>query len=60
MSTDVLYSSFSHSELVFALVFETNEKKNKTTSVSRLEFRSNFAKRNRRLLAVYPPLNPKG
>ena len=56
MSTDVLYSSFSHSELVFALVFETNEKKNKTTSVCRLEFRSNFAKRNRRLLAVYPPL----
>ena len=39
---------------------EKNVKKNKTTSVSRLEFRSNFAKRNRRLLAVYSPSNPKG
>ena len=32
---------------------EKNVKKHKTTSVCRLEFRSNFAKRNRRLLAVY-------
>ena len=55
MYTDVLsFFFFSRSAL------KKNVKRNKTTFVCRLEFRSNIAKRNRRLLSFCSLSHPKG